>query len=242
MLLKPWKPSRDAQFSHPELPSCSAHPRLSRHNPHVDWMTGAILGCRCGCHRICQQTSTPQFRPRTIYLPNLTGVLSVYHNFQEVFSKAEATSLPLHRPDDCTIDLLPGTRPPCGRLCSVYASESEALEICINDSLAAGINRPSSSPAGAGFFFAAKKDNTLKPCIDNHGLNDIKDISSAFELVEGTTGVHPRGPPSLFLSGPITRSWNTSVLHLFQLPSLLPPWSPQREAQCLVLPVPEGGG
>ena len=37
----------------------------------------------------------------------------------------------------------------------------------INNSLAAGIIRPSSSPAGAGFFFVAKKDKTLRPCNDN---------------------------------------------------------------------------
>ncbi|KAI3364400.1 hypothetical protein L3Q82_010825 [Scortum barcoo] len=65
----------------------------------------------------------------------------------------------------------------------------------INDSLAAGIIRPSSSPAGAGFFFVEKKDKTLRPCIDYRGLNDITIknryplplISSAFELLDGAT-------------------------------------------------------
>ncbi len=40
------------------------------------------------------------------------------------------------------------------------------MEKYIQDSLAAGIIRPSSSPVGAGFFFVNKKDGTLKPCID----------------------------------------------------------------------------
>ncbi|KAF7640898.1 hypothetical protein LDENG_00006770, partial [Lucifuga dentata] len=69
------------------------------------------------------------------------------------------------------------------------------METYINDSLAAGIIRPSSSPAGAGFFFVEKKDRTLRPCIDYRGLNDITIknryplplLSSAFELLQGAT-------------------------------------------------------
>ncbi|KAI2661149.1 Transposon Tf2-6 polyprotein [Labeo rohita] len=67
------------------------------------------------------------------------------------------------------------------------------MEKYINDSLLAGIIRPSSSPAGAGFFFVEKKDGSLRPCIDYRGLNDITVknshplplMSSAFELLQG---------------------------------------------------------
>ncbi|XP_061633832.1 retrovirus-related Pol polyprotein from transposon opus [Phyllopteryx taeniolatus] len=63
----------------------------------------------------------------------------------------------------------------------------------VEESLAAGIIRPSSSPAGAGFFFVDKKDKTLRPCIDYRGLNKITVknryplplISIAFEFLEG---------------------------------------------------------
>ncbi len=69
------------------------------------------------------------------------------------------------------------------------------MEGYIKDSLAAGIIRPSSSPVGAGFFFVSKKDRTLRPCIDYHGLNNITVknkyplplISSAFESLQGAT-------------------------------------------------------
>ena len=69
------------------------------------------------------------------------------------------------------------------------------METYINDSLAAGIIRPSFSPLGAGFFFVSKKDKTLRPCIDFRGLNDITVknkyplplISSAFEPLQGDT-------------------------------------------------------
>ena len=101
--------------------------------------------------------------------------------------------LPPHRPYDCAIDLLPGTFPPKGGLYSLSAPESQAMNEYIDTSLKAGIIRPSSSPAGAGFFFVGKKDGTLRPCIDYRGINEITVknryplplISSAFELVQG---------------------------------------------------------
>ena len=63
----------------------------------------------------------------------------------------------------------------------------------IDDSLTAGIIRPSSSPAGAGFFFVDKNDKSLRPCIDYRGLNDITIrnryhlplIASAFKSPQG---------------------------------------------------------
>ncbi len=151
----------------PRIPLILGYPWLRRHNPHIDWATGAILGWSSACHQVClKQAFAPQSMPCTTSAPDLMGVPPEYHDFREVFSKAKATSLPPHRPYDCAIDLLPGTSPPRGRLYSLSAPERKAMEDYINDSLAAGIIRPSSSPAGAGFFFVQKKDKSLRPCID----------------------------------------------------------------------------
>ena len=43
----------------------------------------------------------------------------------------------------------------------------------IEMSLKAGLIRPSSSPAGARFFFVGNKDGSLRPCIDYSPLNEI---------------------------------------------------------------------
>ncbi|KAK7929110.1 hypothetical protein WMY93_005505 [Mugilogobius chulae] len=110
----------------------------------------------------------PQTEP-----PDLTNVPTAYHDLANVFSKDRALSLPPHRPYDCGIDLLPGAPLPSSRLYNLSRPEYEAMEKYINDSLAAGIIRPSSSPVGAGFFFVGKKDLTLRPCIDYRGLNNI---------------------------------------------------------------------
>lgn len=69
------------------------------------------------------------------------------------------------------------------------------MEDYIQKSLEAEIIHPSSSPSGAGFFFVEKKDKSLRPCIDNRGLNDITVknryplplVSSAFELLQDAT-------------------------------------------------------
>ena len=117
----------------------------------------------------------------------------VYHDLGEVFSKSKATSLPPHRAYDCAIDLLSGTSPPRGRLFSLSAPERLAMDKYIGECLATGLIHPSSSPAGAGFFFVSKKDGSLHPCIDYRGLNDITVknrypiplISSAFSSLQG---------------------------------------------------------
>lgn len=60
-----------------------------------------------------------------------------------------------------------------GRLYSLLAPETGAMTEYIQSSLKAGLIRPSSSPARAGFFFFCKKDGSLHPCIDYRGLNNI---------------------------------------------------------------------
>lgn len=93
--------------------------------------------------------------------PDLSAVPTEYLDLKPVFSKSRATTLPPHRLYDCTVKLLPGTSPPKGRLYSLTAPETEAMNRYIDESLAAGIIRPSSSPAGAGLFFVGKKDSSL---------------------------------------------------------------------------------
>ena len=88
----------------------------------------------------------------------MLGVPAEYLDFREEFSKVSATSFPPHRPYDFEIDLQPGSVPPTGRLYALAAPEVEAMGTYVNNSLLAGIIRPSSFPAGAGFFFVAKKD------------------------------------------------------------------------------------
>ncbi|KAI3356775.1 hypothetical protein L3Q82_003447 [Scortum barcoo] len=96
--------------------------------------------------------------------PDLSRVPPCYHDLREVFNKTKATSLPPHRPWDCTI--------PKARLYAISSPERKAMDDYIEASLKSGIICPLSSPAGAGFFFVGKKDSSLRPCIDYSALND----------------------------------------------------------------------
>ncbi|KAI2665727.1 Transposon Tf2-9 polyprotein [Labeo rohita] len=127
--------------------------------------------------------------------PKLAQVPSEYADLIEVFSKTRAAALPPHRPYDCAIELLSGTCPPRGRLYSLSIPERAAMDKYIKEALENGFIRPSTSPAGAGFFFVEKKDGGLRPCIDYQGLNriTIKNryplplMTTAFEILQGAT-------------------------------------------------------
>lgn len=114
--------------------------------------------------------------------PDITTVPSCYHNLREVFSNAKTTSLPPHR-------VWFWASPLRSRLYSLSALETQAIREYIQSSLDAGIIRPSSSLAGAGFFSKAR---TLWPCIHYQVLNNITVqnryplplISSAFEQLQ----------------------------------------------------------
>ncbi len=177
-------------------PLILGYPWLKLHNPPIDWSTGKLLSWGIGCRENCvppRHTLDPATdKNRSIENPDLTGVPNFYWDLKEGFSKSKATSLPPHRAYDCVIDLLPGAAIPTGRLYSLSGPEQQVMEEYISSSLQAGIIWPSSSPAGAGFFFVEKKDKSLRPCIDYTGLNDITVknryplplISSAFDQLQ----------------------------------------------------------
>ena len=182
----------------PHVPVILGRPWLALHNPTIDWSCNKITSWGQYCLANCLRSAQPPFSPESTspsHPPDLSGVPPEYWDLKEVFNKARATSLPPHRPYDCPIKLMPGTSPSRGGLYSLTGPESEAMEKYISESLASGIIRPSSSPAGAGFFFVEKKDGGLRPCIDYRSLNDITIknryplplISSAFGRVQKAT-------------------------------------------------------
>ncbi|KAI3360258.1 hypothetical protein L3Q82_014571, partial [Scortum barcoo] len=96
------------------------------------------------------------------------------------------------RPPSTTAAVMPGLDhgdfpdvsrvPPCyhdlcdvfTRLYSISGPKRKAMDKEIEALLRSGIIRPSSSPAGAGFFFFfGQKDGSLRPCINYSALNEI---------------------------------------------------------------------
>ena len=132
----------------PHSPVILGHPWMVKHNPEIDWGKHKILGWGTSCSTRClHKAHSPAAVPQQGVVLNLEKVLVEYHDLKEVFCKSRVTCLSPHRPYDCTIDLKPGTLPPKGRLFSLSRPEIEAMEKYLGESLAAGIIRPSSSPA-----------------------------------------------------------------------------------------------
>lgn len=96
-----------------------------------------------------------------------------YADLAEVFSKANADKLPEHRSFDIAIELEEGAKPPYGPLYSLSPTEMSALKEYIDENLAKGFIRPSSSPAGSPILFVKKKDGSLRLCVDYRALNSM---------------------------------------------------------------------
>ena len=95
-----------------------------------------------------------------------------YQDLADVFSKEKANELPAHGPQDHAIEVQGGS-PSFGPLYNCSARELEAIRVYIEENLAKGFIRPSTSPAGAPILFVKKKDGTLRLCVDYRGLNRL---------------------------------------------------------------------
>ena len=121
----------------PHLPLVLECALLQKHNPQLDWVLGTITDWNPSCHATCLQSAANP--PQSILLsstepPDLSSVLSAYHDLGKVFSKSCATSLPPHRAYDCSIELFPGTSPPRGRLYSMSPLEHKTMDKYIGES------------------------------------------------------------------------------------------------------------
>ena len=82
----------------PQQPVVLGYPWLRRHNPHIDWDSGAILQWSTHCHAVCLRSALSSAPSLHVPLeaPDLSAV--DYLDLREVFNRARATYLPPHRP------------------------------------------------------------------------------------------------------------------------------------------------
>ncbi|KAI2667107.1 Transposon Tf2-6 polyprotein [Labeo rohita] len=156
----------------PRTPLILGYPWLHQHEPSISWSEAIITHWSSRCQPHCSQpTVQSSVSPETLKPKSI--IPDEYQDLLEAFSTVKATHLPPHRAGDCAIDLVPGAVPSRGRIFPLSQPESEAMNKYIQEELAKGFIRPSTSPASAGFFFVKKKDGGLRPCIDYRALNAI---------------------------------------------------------------------
>ncbi|KAF8749013.1 hypothetical protein RHS01_10345 [Rhizoctonia solani] len=96
-----------------------------------------------------------------------------YHEFAKVFGEEEFKVLPPHREYDISIDLIPDAKLSPGPIYGMTDAESKALKQHIDEELATGKIRPSTSSAGAPVMFVKKADGSLRLVVDYRKLNDV---------------------------------------------------------------------
>jgi hypothetical protein len=98
--------------------------------------------------------------------------IPVVCEFPDVFPE-DLLGLPPKRDVEFVIELKPGTAPISRRSYCMPPNELAELKIQLQDLLAKGFIRPSSSPWGCPAIFVKKKDQTLRMCVDYRPLNEV---------------------------------------------------------------------
>lgn len=162
-------------ISSPKFPIILGIPWFSIHNPSINWETRVLTFASEYCKGHCQPKSShvENLQVEEHIVSGYEGLPPQYREFNDVCDKKNADLLPPHRPYDCPIELLPGAEIPFGRLYSMSEPELKVLREWLDENLAKGFIRHSTSPAGAALFFVEKKDKTLRPCVDYRELNKI---------------------------------------------------------------------
>jgi len=146
--------------------------------PHISLINAAAFVRVCKLEgstkyqlQLCPSDSAKARSSSASTLPDLDIVPPEYRDYVDVFSKAKASGLPLHRDYDLKIDLKEGTSPPLGTLYSLSPVELSALQTFIDENLNTGFIRPTTSSHAAPVLFIKKKDGSLCLCVDFRGLN-----------------------------------------------------------------------
>ena len=117
-----------------------------------------------------QQLCTTQDTVGETQAPQLP---SEYKEYQEMFKETAITTLPEHQEWDHKILLEDRKKSTHGPIYALSAKELEALRDYLDENLAKGFIRPSTSPAGYLILFVLKKDSKLRLCVDYQWLNAI---------------------------------------------------------------------
>jgi len=116
-------------------------------------------------------------RDPTVTLTVVDGILvspsSLPMLYRAATKSGRNNQLPPHRGVDHAIELQPKKEPPYGPIYPLSPAKLRVLRDYLEDYLAKGFIRKSTSPAGAPILFVLKKDGGLRLYVDYRGLNDI---------------------------------------------------------------------
>ena len=96
---------------------------------------------------------------------------SEYHDYLDVFDRAQANQLPPHRDSDHKIELLGDAKPPQSRAYRMPPYKLEKVKEYLTENLSKGFITPSKAPYSSPVLFAMKANGDLRFCVDYRKLN-----------------------------------------------------------------------
>jgi hypothetical protein len=120
----------------------------------------------------------------------LTKLPGEYQNFADVFSKSENSILPLYRPIDHKIELLPDATPlKAYFLYSMSANQLIALKKYFTEALRKEWIVPNAAEYGSPVLFAKKPNGELRFCVNYRAMNarskkDVYPLPLIFEILD----------------------------------------------------------
>ncbi|KAJ0433607.1 putative nucleotidyltransferase, Ribonuclease H [Helianthus annuus] len=118
-----------------------------------------------GCVIYMAQVTVDEQKPKIKDIP-------VISDYPEAFPE-ELSGLPPDRQVEFRIDIIPGAAPIARAPYRLAPTEMKELRTRLDDLLAKGFIRPSSSPWGAPILFVKKEDGSMRLCIDYRELNKV---------------------------------------------------------------------
>ena len=115
-------------------------------------------------HRICSLEKKPEKTAVELVPPQ-------YHVYLDVFEKKALERMPLHKPWDHAINLVPDFKPTKSCIYPCSPTEQAEIDAFIDDQLAKGYICPSTLDQTLGVFFIPKKDGKKRMIQDYRYIN-----------------------------------------------------------------------
>jgi hypothetical protein len=168
---------------------------LAQHNPDIDWKKGSMKWRSQYCKEHClpktiqieliNEEQLLRENPDEVHMFGMavyhdedgrdisTRLIDHYKDYADVFSQERIQTLPEHSEYDHKINIEPGKQAPWGPIYKLSEAELKVLREYLDNMLASGKIRRSTSPASAPILFVPKPNGTLRLCIDYRGLNKV---------------------------------------------------------------------
>lgn len=119
--------------------------------------------------KFMEKSTRPKYTPEEVK----ARFLDEYKDLSHVANPRDADIIPEHRSYDHKIELIPGNELPYSRARPMSPQELRVIKQWLDDNLAKGFIRPSTSDVASPVLLARKPGGGVRICVDYRGINNI---------------------------------------------------------------------